>query len=196
MKDSIVRFEVRFKGVKPLLMANPQMANPLNHYKKEISKYTSKRNKTDEDHEEISRLQFLGHLYYDEEIGVYIPSEMIEASIVNGAKVTKNGKKIPLAVNVVEYKIPLIYKDMKTPDELFDDEDFVDVRFGVLNRSKILVTRPRFNQWEIVFNVDVDTSLLNVEEFVEAINNAGQRAGIGTYRPKYGTYDVILKQVK
>lgn len=196
MKDSIVRFEVRFKGVKPLLMANPQMANPLNHYKKEVSKYTSKRNKTDEDHEEISRLQFLGHLYYDEEIGVYIPSEMIEASIVNGAKVTKNGKKIPLAVNVVEYKIPLIYKDMKTPDELFDDEDFVDVRFGVLNRSKILVTRPRFNQWEIVFNVDVDTSLLNVEEFVEAINNAGQRAGIGTYRPKYGTYDVILKQVK
>ena len=196
MKDSIVRFEVRFKGVKPLLMANPQMANPLNHYKKEISKYTSKRNKTDEDHEEISRLQFLGHLYYDEEIGVYIPSEMIEASIVNGAKVTKNGKKIPLAVNVVEYKIPLIYKDIKTPDELFNDEDFVDVRFGVLNRSKILVTRPRFNQWEIVFNVDVDTSLLNVEEFVEAINNAGQRAGIGTYRPKYGTYDVILKQVK
>lgn len=196
MKDSIVRFEVRFKGVKPLLMANPQMANPLNHYKKEISKYTSKRNKTDEDHEEISRLQFLGHLYYDEEIGVYIPSEMIEASIVNGAKVTKNGKKIPLAVNVVEYKIPLIYKDIKTPDELFNDEDFVDVRFGVLNRSKILVTRPRFNQWEIVFNVDVDTSLLNVEEFVEAVNNAGQRAGIGTYRPKYGTYDVILKQVK
>ena len=196
MKDSIVRFEVRFKGVKPLLMANPQMANPLNHYKKEISKYTSKRNKTDEDHEEISRLQFLGHLYYDEEIGVYIPSEMIEASIVNGAKVTKNGKKIPLAVNVVEYKIPLIYKDIKTPDELFNDEDFVDVRFGVLNRSKILVTRPRFNQWEIVFNVDVDTSLLNIEEFVEAVNNAGQRAGIGTYRPKYGTYEAIIKQVK
>ena len=196
MKESIVRFEVRFKGVKPLLMANPQMANPLNHYKKEISKYTSKRNKTDEDHEEISRLQFLGHLYYDEKVGVYIPSEMIEASIVNGAKVTKNGKKIPLAVNVVEYKIPLIYKDIKTPDELFNDEDFVDVRFGVLNRSKILVTRPRFNQWEIVFNVDVDTSLLNVEEFVEAVNNAGQRAGIGTYRPKYGTYEAIIKQVK
>ena len=77
-----------------------------------------------------------------------------------------------------------------------NDEDFVDVRFGVLNRSKILVTRPRFNQWEIVFNVDVDTSLLNVEEFVEAVNNAGQRAGIGTYRPKYGTYEAIIKQVK
>lgn len=196
MNNSIVKFEVRCKGVKPLLMANPQMANPLNEFKKESSKYTSKRNKTDEDHIAISKIQFMGHLYYDKEIGLFIPSENIEACIKEGAKVSKNGKKIPLAVNVVEYKVPLIHRsNAKTPEELFEDNEFVDVRFGNLNKSKILVTRPRFDQWELVFHVELDTTLLDIEEFIEALNNAGQRAGLGTYRPKYGTFDVTVKQI-
>ena len=195
--NNIEIFKIRCKGVKPLLMANPQMANPLNHYAKELKKYSSKRNKTEDDHIEMSKIQFLGACYYDNEIGFFIPSENVEACIVAGAKVTKNGKKIPLAVNVVEYKIPLIHRGGdKTPEELYEDDEFQDVRFVNVNRSKVLRTRPRFDQWEIEFTVELDTTLLDPADFIEALNNAGQRAGLGDFRPKYGCFEVSSEQIE
>lgn len=190
-------FKVTFVGVKPLLMHSPQMANPLNPITKELKKYSSKRTKTDDDHLAMSKLEFIGGSYYDKEVGYYIPSENVEACIVAGAKVSKNGKKVPLAVNIREFRIPLIHRGGmdKTPEELFEDSEFVDVRFVNVSRAKIMRTRPRFDQWSIVFHVELDTSLMDFEEFLEALNNAGQRACLGDARPRYGSFEVRVEEI-
>ena len=194
--NEMQKFKIKFVGVKPLLMHNPQMANPLNPYTREMKKYSSKRNKTEEDHIAMSNIEFIASCYYDEEHGFYIPSENIEACITAGAKVSKKGKVIPLAVSVLEYKVPLIHKSSaKNPEELFEDMDFQDVRFVTVNRAKILRTRPRFDQWELEFTVSLDTTLLDIHEFVQILDHAGQRAGLGDYRPKYGIFEVSIEQI-
>lgn len=190
------RFKVKFVGVKPLLMHNPQMANPLNSYARELKKYSSKRNKTEEDHIAMSNIEFIASCYFDKEIGFYIPSENIEACITTGAKVSKKGKTIPLAVTVEEFKVPLIHRaTAKDQQELFEEDEFQDVRFVTVNRAKILRTRPRFDQWSVEFTVKLDTTLLDTHEFIQVLNDAGQRAGLGDYRPKYGIFEVSVEQI-
>ena len=90
MSYKTIDFHIR--GVAPLLMHNGQLANPMNKFAKAMKAVTSKRKKTDEDHIELARLEFLGGLYADDQGRAVLPGEVIEGTIVAGAKKTKKGK--------------------------------------------------------------------------------------------------------
>lgn len=49
--------KVTWKGISPLIMHSCQCVNPLHPIAKELKKYTSKKNKTDEDLIKISDLE-------------------------------------------------------------------------------------------------------------------------------------------
>ena len=50
-------------GGSPLVMHNERLADPLDEYVRDIAKLSRKRQKTEADHLEIARLEFLGGLY-------------------------------------------------------------------------------------------------------------------------------------
>ena len=189
------RFKVTIKGVSPLLMHSCRDANPLEPMAKEIKKLTSKRNKTDEDLLKIMELEYRINAYYDENLGFYINGEMVEAAIINGAKANKNGKKTKIAITVEEEKIQLIHKGSNDIDELYQNEEFKDVRFVVVNRSKIMRCRPRFNQWGLEFHVSLNNEVMDSDDLIKAIDVAGKEHGIGDYRPRYGRFEALTEQI-
>jgi len=186
-------------GVNTILMHNPQTADPLNPFKKELSKVTSKRTKTDEDYMKISKIEFISGCYWDDVLGLYLPANNLEQCIIEGAKINKNGKKAPLAIRIISDSKMKLNTDAKgkSLEEICKEDNgkYQDNRFVIINRSRIMKTRPRFDRWNMTCTIQLDETLMTVEEFQDAISNAGARKGLGTYRPKYGLFTAKLEQL-
>ena len=185
-----MKYNVEFVGVAPLLMHSCRGANPLDPDVKAMKAITGKRKKTDEDHEKLMEMEYKLNAYWNEKLGWHIPSNIIEQCIVNGAKKNKLGKQMITAIRVEEEAIALICDAPKSVDEAFADTTFVDVRNVVVNRARIMRTRPRFDRWRLNFDVEVDESIVNETDFLTALNYAGSLVGICDYRPKYGRFEV------
>lgn len=181
---------VTIKSVCPMLMHSDRTANPLNEWTKKLKAVTSKRKKTDDDHAEISSLEFQASMYYEENKGYYIPAANIEACLLNSAKHFKLGTMIKQSLIVPE-DADFIFPDKnKTPDKLYNMDGYVDMRTVKVGTSKTIRTRPIFTEWECSFTAFLDTDKLNVEEFENIVNNAGKYVGLGDYRPRYGRFEI------
>ena len=115
--------KVTFKGITPLIMHSCQCVNPLHPISLEMKKITSKRKKTEEDLVALADLEWEAGAYWKDEIGLYIPAENVEATIVNGAKAFKKGKDIEKHCNVTDLYIPFNYgeklsKKDQEPDKI------------------------------------------------------------------------------
>lgn len=185
------------KGTRPLLVHNVQLASPLNRYAKELKRLNSKRVKTDEDRLEIARVEHEGSLYYSDEDGPYIPGSNLFASLIEGARLSKNGRKIERGVMVVDLELPLIYKGPRDIAGLWGngESEFVDLRPVVVQRNKVDRCRPIFRDWAIEAEVLLDLSVIELDEFALAAQNAGAMAGLGDYRRSYGRYAVEVVEI-
>lgn len=186
---------VTWKGITPLIMHSCKCVNPLHPIAKELKKYTSKTKKTEEDLNIISDLEWKAGAYWDDEIGLYIPGENVEATIQNGAKANKKGKDIQKYVDVKDLYIPFNYGENLTLDELVSKYEYRDTRPMNVKRSKIIRTRPRFDQWNITFTLVYNEDKIDLDTIVNAIEYAGQYVGLCDSRPKYGKFVAIVEEV-
>lgn len=184
---SIVRVAVT--SASPLLMHNGQLADPTNPHVRALKTFTSKKKKTDEDLVAIKKLEFVGSLYWDSKLGPFIPSEMIEASIRNGAKVNKLGQQVLSSMICATDKAPLLYTGPREPDAMFANDAFVDTRGVRVGPSRVMRTRPRFNEWSLEFVLNFDPTGLSRDDLVQALHESGKK-GFGDFRPKYGRFSV------
>lgn len=187
--------QVTWKGITPLIMHSCQCVNPLHPIARELKKYTSKKKKTDEDLIKISDLEWESGAYWKDGLGLYIPAENVEATIINGAKANKKGKDIEKYCNVTDLYIPFDYGENLTKDELIANYEYRDTRVMTVMRAKILRTRPRFDQWKIVFNMQYDESKIDIDTIVNAMEYAGSYVGLCDSRPKYGKFVTTIKEV-
>ena len=88
------KLHVTLNGTNTLMMHSPKTVNPLHPLALELKKYTSKRKKTEDDLRIISELEWEAGLYYDDENGLHIPTECLQKTLENGAKLFKAGKDI------------------------------------------------------------------------------------------------------
>lgn len=181
-------FNVR--GVAPLLMHNGQLSNPLNRFSKAMKKISSKRQKTDEDYAELARIEFLGGLYTDKDGRPVLPGELIEATIVSGAKKKKKGPAAKAGV-IVEGNALLEYKGPKTAEELVKDEAFRNATPVKVQQNRVVRTRPQFDNWECEFTVHYLSDQVDAEEVKEWVEIAGRICGFGDWRPRYGRFEVL-----
>lgn len=186
---------ITWKGITPLIMHSCKCVNPLHPIAKELKKYTSKTKKTEEDLNIISDLEWKAGAYWDDEIGLYIPGENVEATIQNGAKANKKGKDIQKYVDVKDLYIPFNYGENLTLDELVSKYEYRDTRPMNVKRSKIIRTRPRFDQWNITFTLVYNEDKIDLDTIVNAIEYAGQYVGLCDSRPKYGKFVAIIEEV-
>lgn len=186
---------VTWKGLSPLIMHSCQCVNPLHPIARELKKYTSKRTKTEEDLLKISDLEWESGAYWKDDIGLYIPGENVEATIRNGAKLNKQGKNIERFVSVTDLYIPLDYGEKLTKEQLINNYEYRDTRIMVVQRSKVVRTRPRFDQWKIQFNLMYDEEKIDLDTIIQALENAGKYVGLCDSRPKYGKFAVIVEEL-
>lgn len=186
---------VTWKGTTPLIMHSCQCVNPLHPISRQLREYTSKRKKTDDDLIKISDLEWEAGAYWKDGLGLYIPAENVEATIINGAKARRKGSDIEKYCNVTDLYIPFFYGENLTKEQLIHNYEYRDTRVMTVMRNRIMRTRPRFDQWTITFNMQYDEEKINVDTIVSAMEYAGQYVGLCDSRPKYGKFVATIKEI-
>lgn len=187
------QLKVKFVGVSPLLMHNGRLANPLDAATRSHKALTSIKKKTDADHEAIIKSEWMGGLYWNEEIGPYIPGMNFDAAFKNAAKLQKLGKQFGQGVMVVEDEVKLSYQGPRDREGMFS-AGYLDVRGVKVGMARVMRCRPKFNSWSGEFTIAVNELIVNPDQVVKALPNAGELIGVGDYRPekggRYGKFSV------
>jgi hypothetical protein len=177
---------LKITGVCALLMHNGQLADPLNHFAKEIKKISGKRDKTEADYEQMAKLEFLGSLYLAQQEPC-LPGEMLEASMIEGAKKKKRGNQAKAGL-LCDGMYPLAYDGPRDPHALWADGRF-RLSTGVrVQRNRVIRTRPRFEGWSAEVEIKYMPSLLNESEVRDIIKLVGEIVGLGDWRPRFGRF--------
>jgi hypothetical protein len=178
--------KLRITGESPLLMHSDRFANPLDPDAKAHKVLTSKRNKTDEDHQAIAISEWKGALYYDEEIGPYLPSANVRATLVDGAKLSKLGKAIQRGTLILADKLKLDYPGPRNPIEMVRDSRFIDCRSVVVSGKRLMRYRPVFPKWAFSVEVLFDPLVVERDQIMNSMSQAGLLIGLGDFRPNKG----------
>ena len=174
-----------------LLMQSDVLVDPLNEIVAEIKEFTSKRKKTDADQKTIGELEFLGALYFDEELGPVIPCRNIERMLRDAGAMQKLGKAVQRGIFVGPDYIPLLYDGPRDLNTLRADRRFHDRRSVVVSQGKrVIRERPIFRNWALQFEITFDPSILKEGQTLSLLENAGRYVGLGTFRPKFGRFEV------
>lgn len=179
-------------GTAPLLHHNSRLSNPIDPIVRAMKDITGKRKKTDADLLEIAHLEFVGGLYHVEGLGPVIPGQNIEKCIVEGGRITKQGKQVERGLFVTDAECPLLYRGPRTPDELWDDESFRSMLSVKVGQSRVMRCRPMFREWSCEASAEVDEALLNPEALRSIAADAGAMVGLGDYRPRYGRFECLV----
>lgn len=177
------------KGIRPLVMHNEQLADPLNKWTRLVAEISKKKNKTEDDLLEMSRREWFGGLYYDEENGIHVPERCFERMLRDAAAKEKRGKDVRSAVLVID-PAKVVYKGPKEPQKLWDAGGFL-LRATVGQAGKRIVrSRPMFPDWSVTFTINYDEAVLQASDIDRFMEVAGRLCGLGDWRPKYGRFVV------
>jgi hypothetical protein len=130
----------------------------------------------------------------------YLPAIYLFRSIIDAGRFIKIGKRqlstrdetiVPSFLSLVGIDYPIRSKEGWR----------VDAR-GIVNqttKARVMAYRPIFDDWEVDFNIDLDTSEGKVSTARELVDRAGRAVGIGVMRPSrkggYGQFKVIRWEV-
>lgn len=194
----------KISSLSPFLMHNGHMANPMNPLTVSMKELTSKRKKTDEDIIKISQLEWVAGLYLSQPVKVdignsvkvlqagkiVVSSEMLYSALKAGARKYKLGKQYESGVIIEEKDNLLKYKGSDDLNVLIKDENFIDRRMVVIQRNRILRTRPIFMEWSTEFTILYTPEIFNKKDIPTIIEKTGNEVGIGDYRPRYGRFQI------
>lgn len=180
---------LRLKGSNLLMVNNPQTVNPFNTFTKQIKELTGKKRRTDQDEHDLMRIKWRAALYYDEDVGPYLPSVQVLESIRSAAKISRQGLTIGRGLHTLGDKTPILYRGPRDPDLMYEDERFVDIRDASPSGKRVTAVRPVFRDWAIEVNFLLDPEHLNRRDLLAFADLAGKVIGIGTYRKIFGRYE-------
>jgi len=187
--------KVDINGLAPCIMHNGQTANPLCEYTKRMKELTGKHKKTDSDIEALSRIEWEAGLYLDDELRPAWPGENVEAMLFAASKNDRAGKKCRAGLfsnGVWRLK----YDGPSDLDALYADKRFVDARAVVIQRQRIIRTRPIFRKWSLAFEIEYNAEVLNASEVERFVVTAGSLIGLSDFRPKFGRFEVVNIKAK
>ncbi len=168
----------------PLVVHNPRLSIPTDEYAQQLSRMLAKRGKTLEDYLAISRTEWEGGLYYNNDTGPYVPSTWVMSSLWQSAKLSKDGERLRRAATVSAIdgsaQCVIKYKGPTSLEALWKDERFRLVQSIPQGTVRVMRTRPQFVPWSIESLVLLDESLMNPEVFEEIAQRAGRSIGLGT----------------
>lgn len=190
----MINFTISITGTNALLMHSARLSNPLDPATKAIKKVSGKRTKTEDDHLEMARLEHAGSLYFDDEVGPYLPSDNIWRSLLDGAKKHKLGVKVKEGLIFTTDVNPIAYDGPRTIDGLWQDENFRHSASVKVGTSRVTRTRPMFREWTTEAEGIIDPNILDLDDLKMIAETSGSVIGMGDWRPRYGRYVATVER--
>ena len=197
-----MQYQLTINGISPLIMHSGAALDPrlpLNIEKAEIA---SKRgsNRTEADDMRLRQIETVLSLWIGPEDTPEIPAAAMRSSIETGARKLRQGPMVREGL-IVERCTGFEYDPAlgSTVEELASSAQFtVPV---VVQRSRILRTRAKFDTWSASFDIDTDEELVDEAKLRQWLDISGRRIGLGDWRPEksghYGRFEVAeLKALK
>jgi len=136
-------------------------------------------------------------LYYDDTLGIYQPAVHIEAAMITAAaseKIAGKGNKTYKDM----FKAAVFVTPEKIPHGITGDLDglvkkgrlLVDRQRVTINKAAVERLRPRFEEWELSFDIEVHSDQISAAVVKKILTHAGAYIGIGDFRPKFGRFEV------
>lgn len=196
----IKQAHVSIKGFAPLLQNNPQTVDPFNKYSKRKKAITNKKTKTEDDLLLLRDIETESKLFFDNEIGVYVPDNWLIASICTTAfSVAKIGKqKMRGGVMTTEKKIKLHYEGMdkvKAIEDVVKNEKFRHSMILPQKGVRLHKDAPIFHKWLFSTIVEFDDSVVDLQSLTKIIEHAAKYGGFGDFRPTFGRAIAEVKGV-
>jgi hypothetical protein len=188
----VKNYLLRLIGATPLVMHSDRLADPLDDYTKAVKEISGKTTKTEADHLELGKREFVGGLYYNPEVGVYIPAENIHKCLIESARRQKLGKHVERGVLVDVQHVPLQYDGPQTPEALWDNPAHRYRKSVGVGKKRIMRTRPMFPAWELEIPLVVDETVLDGHVLAQIVEEAGRYVGLCERRPMFGKFDAEL----
>lgn len=182
-------------GGSPLVCHNERLADPLDDIVRTISTFTAKRKKTEADHMEIARLEFLGGLYTNGN-GPCLPAWNILRCLQDGARRHKRGLDVPRGIYPRAEHADVDYDGPRDPDVMWKAGTFSLRKTVGVQRSRTMRTRPIFTEWQAKLPIEVDPTVFDLDTLANIWKDAGIYAGLGEMRPVYGRFAATLKEEK
>lgn len=184
---------IEVTGVAPLLMHNVVGADPLHPLAREGKKISNKRKKTEDDYAEMSRIDWHCGIYHDETIGPYLPAENMAKAIVEGGRITKQGKSVERGLLLLDDS-PLLYRGPRDLPSLWADASYRNSTIVKVNMSRVVRCRPIFREWQASFEADLDSTVLDLDGLQEIVATAGRMVGLCDRRPRFGRFESIVSR--
>lgn len=198
---AIKQATVKITGIAPLLQNNPQTVDPFNRYSKAKKTITNKRTaKTDDDLIELGNLETESKVYFDDEIGVYIPATWLtEAINVTAFAVAKIGKaKMRGGLFATEPKVKLHYRDMgkvKTIADVVMNPAFRHRMLLKQGQVRVPKDAPIYHDWSFQTVIEFDDTVLDFGSLKRIIERAAMYGGFGDFRPTFGRATAVVTEL-
>ena len=187
-------YNVKLKGTTPYMQHRMDDAS-LDEWEKKRGKIIERKDVNDED-----ETRALFHMHTNKDGKPFVPADHIRGSLINAgafmkAKVGNSRKSMKNIVAAMFFVNP---EEVELPA----DEWVVDKRSAV-NRNvkgRVIVVRPKWENWEVDFDLWIDDDTITLETVQELLNYAGKYVGIGSFRPQnngsFGRFTVskLMKQ--
>lgn len=185
--------KISIQSTRPLMMQSETLANPLSAVTKAHKAVAGKRKKSEDDYMWLLQSEWTASMYHDAKFGPYLPGLNIEACLFEGAKAFKLGKLSKQALSVMDDKVPLDYDGPRDVKTMYGDggTPFVDVRGVNVSGRKVMRARPLFLRWGCAFTLGYMEDLIDAQDVRRIVEHAGRVVGIGTYRPRFGRFEVV-----
>lgn len=190
-----VRATLILTGTSPLLMS-------CSSYDRDSSEYRAyyllgqKKRKSLDDEARLRELEWGLRFYLDEKVGPFIPGGNVKELLREAATRWRKGEEIVRSLEVIDYRIPLLYEGPREQDELwkagFKYEAMVS-NAGA-GSGRVLRCRPKFEGWSLVVEIAYDPEDLDFD-LLELVVERTKKFGLGDGRKiGFGQFEAVLEQ--
>jgi hypothetical protein len=185
---------VELTGVTGLVMHNGRLADSLDPIARELAALTDKRGRTPAEEEQIAEVEWKGSLYWDSEMGAYIPTANVIRAMRDAATAWKLGESVYRAVSPLSERVQLHHEGPNTISALAGKPEYRWRTTVKIGRNRTARTRPIFRRWTVTADFELDDLELSLADFVRIVERAGRMNGIGDARKLgYGRFMATVK---
>lgn len=186
--NGYVVYALTFAGETPLLMSSGEVDRESELYR-EYKALSKARNKTLEQEAQLRELEWHTRIYFDDEIGPYIPGKNVKEMLRSAATKWKLGEAVRRSLVVPDYRIKLLYDGPEDLKGLWDKgfRYTAMVANAGAGSGRVERTRPCFDEWSLECEVAFDTDELDEDSFLQVVRRT-EKYGLGDYRPEFGAF--------
>jgi len=182
-----MRYRIKLRGISPIIFHNGaaglDVRSAANKEKAEIARKKGS-NRTVADDERLQQLECQNALYLDPCGAPTMPAAGIRVTIEKGARKLKQGPQVREGM-VIESVDEFLYDTERYGTNV--ERLSVTTQFTVpvvVQRNRVLRTRAKFDEWAVVFTIEVDDELIDESHLWQWLDIAGRRIGMFDWRPE------------